>query len=74
MSSFLVYIFVCAASTAPGDCDNRSARDVVLGPEVRSEIMCGLEAQEMFARTAIRPRDGEYLKISCVRRRTIAEE
>ena len=73
MSPILVYIFVCAASTAPGDCDNHSAVDVVLGPEVRNEIMCGLEAQEMFARTAILPKNGEYVKISCVRRRTLAE-
>jgi hypothetical protein len=72
MSHILVYIFVCAASTAPGDCDNHSAIDVVLGPEVRSEIMCGLQAQEMFAKTAILPRDGEYVKIACVRRRTLA--
>jgi hypothetical protein len=74
MSHFLVYIFVCAASTAPGDCDTRSAIDVVLGPDVRNEIMCGLEAEEMLARTAIAPRDGEYVKISCSRRRPLAED
>jgi hypothetical protein len=73
MSHFVVYILVCAASTAPGDCDMRSAIDVVLGPDVRNEIMCGLEAQEMLARTAIAPRDGEYMKISCSRRRPLAE-
>lgn len=73
MSHFVVYILVCAASTAPGDCDTRSAIDVVLGPDVSNEIMCGLEAQEMLARTAIAPRDGEYLKISCSRRRPLAE-
>jgi hypothetical protein len=74
MSSFLVYILVCAASTAPGDCDRHNAIDVVLGPEARNEIMCGLEAQEMFARTAILPKDGEYVKISCIRRRAVAED
>ena len=68
MSPFIVYIFLCAASTAPTDCDKRSAIDVVLGPDVRSEIMCGLQAQEMFAKTAITPSNGEYVKISCVRR------
>ena len=73
MSPFLVYIFVCAASTAPGDCDSHSALDVVLGPEARNEIMCGKEAQEMFARTAILPKNGQYVKISCIRRRTLAE-
>ena len=69
MSPFVVYILLCAASTAPGDCDTRSAVDVVLGPEANNEIMCGLEAQEMFAKTSIQPRDGEYVKISCTRRR-----
>ena len=69
MSPFIVYILLCAASTAPGDCDTRSAVDVVLGPEARNEIMCGLAAQEMAASTSITPRNGEYLKISCVRRR-----
>jgi hypothetical protein len=73
MSHFVVYILVCAASTAPGDCNTRSAIDVVLGPEVGNEIMCGLEAQEMFAKSAIAPRDGEYVKISCSRRRPLAE-
>jgi hypothetical protein len=62
------------ASTAPGDCDTHSAVDVVLGPEVRNEIMCGLEAQEMFAKTTILPRDGEYVKISCVREQRLSEE
>ncbi len=73
MSPFVVYILLCAASTAPGDCDARSAIDVVLGPEANNEIMCGLEAQEMFAKTAIAPRAGEYVKISCTRRRPLAE-
>jgi hypothetical protein len=73
MNPFVVYILLCAASTAPGDCNTRSAIDVVLGPEARNEIMCGLGAQEMFARTAIVPSNGEYVKISCVRRRTVVE-
>jgi hypothetical protein len=68
MSPVVVYILLYAASTAPGDCDTRNAVDVVLGPESRNEIMCGSQAQEMFAKTSILPRDGEYVKISCVRR------
>ena len=74
MSPFIVYIFLCAASTAPSDCDKRSAIDVVLGPDVHNEIMCGLQAQEMFAKTAIEPTNGEYVKISCVRRRALPED
>ncbi len=68
MSAFVVYILLCAASTMPGECDTRNAVDVVLGPDARNEITCGLAAQEMIAQTAITPRHGEYLKISCVRR------
>jgi hypothetical protein len=73
MTTFIVYILLCAASTAHGDCNTRSAVDVVLGPEAHNEMMCGLVAQEMFATTAIQPKDGEYIKISCVRRQTVAE-
>ena len=69
MSPFVIYILLCAASTARPDCDTHSAIDVVLGPEVNNELNCGLQAQEMFAKTTIRPRDGEYVKISCARRR-----
>ena len=38
MNPFVVYILLCAASTGLGDCDRRSAVDVVLGPEARNEI------------------------------------
>lgn len=74
MNPFLVYILLCAASTSPSDCDRRSAIDVVLGPDVRNEIMCGLQAQEMFAKTAIVPSNGEYVKITRVRRPALPED
>lgn len=69
MYTFITYIFLCGSSIAASDCDTRSAIDVAVGPDTGSEIACGIEAQEMIAQTAIRPRDGEYLKISCIRRR-----
>jgi hypothetical protein len=69
MSAFVIYILLCAASTARPDCDTRTAVDVVLGPEANNEIMCGLESEEMLAKTSIQPRDGEYVKIFCARRR-----
>ena len=72
MSPFVVFIYLCAASTAPSDCDRRTAIDVALGPEASNEIACGLGAQEMMAQTAIRPKDGEYFKIACVRRKVVA--
>jgi len=48
MSPFVIYILLCAASTARPDCDTRTAIDVVLGPEVNNELNCGLQAQEML--------------------------
>ena len=73
MTPFVVYILLCSAATSRTDCDTRTALDVTLGPETRNEVMCGLSAQEMFAHTAIRPKDGEYIKIACVHRRVVAE-
>ena len=74
MNSIVVLIFLCAASTAPANCDKSSAIDVMLGPDVENEMMCGLEGQQTLALTAIRPRDGEYIKIACVRRRPWAND
>ncbi|HXZ15313.1 MAG TPA: hypothetical protein VEH77_04965 [Roseiarcus sp.] len=68
MNIFTAYILLCASTIAASDCDTRSAIDVIIGPQTGSEIACGLEAQQVMAQTAIRPGDGEYLKISCVRR------
>ena len=73
MTPFVVFIYLCAASTEPADCDRRTAIDVALGPQAANELMCGLGAQEMMARTAIRPKDGEYFKIACVRRKVVPE-
>jgi hypothetical protein len=64
MTPFVVFIYLCAASTTPADCDRHTAIDVALGPAASNELACGLGAQEMMARTAIRPKDGEYFKMS----------
>ena len=69
MNTFIALIFLCATSVARSDCDTNNAVDVAVGPQTDNEIACGIEAQEMIAQTAIRPTEGEYLKISCVRRR-----
>jgi hypothetical protein len=74
MNSFVVFIYLCAASTAPADCDRRTAIDVVLGPQATNELTCGLGAQEIMAKTAIRPEDGEYFKIACVRHKVVAAD
>jgi len=73
MTPFVVYILICSAATSHADCDPRTALDVTLGPQANNEFMCGLGAQEMFARSAIQPKDGEYIKISCVRRKVVAQ-
>ena len=62
MTPFVVFIYLCAASTAPADCDRRTAIDVALGPQAANELMCGLGAQEMMAQTAIRPKDRRILQ------------
>src|SRR5271155_94257 len=69
---FCCFHLLCAASTAPADCDRRTAVDVALGPEASNEIACGLGAREMMAQTAIRPKEGEYSKIACARRKVVA--
>ncbi|MGO9759535.1 MAG: hypothetical protein ACLPNY_23330 [Roseiarcus sp.] len=69
MNTFIALIFLCTSSIAASDCDTNNAIDVAVGPQTGNEIACGIEAQEMIAQTAIRPRDGEYLKISCGRRK-----
>jgi hypothetical protein len=68
MNSFIAYILLCASSVARSECDTRSAIDVAMGPKTSNEIACGIEAQQMIAMTTIRPREGEYIKIYCVRR------
>ncbi len=73
MNTFIAYIFLCASSIAASDCDTQSAIDVAVGPRTNNEIACAIEAQEMIAQTSIRPRDGEYLKISCLRRKSEAQ-
>ena len=63
-------ILVCAVDIAPADCNSDSARVVLAGPEVRSNGMCGMNAQAYLAQTAIgrEKTDEEYLKVICTRR------
>lgn len=73
MNSFVVTILLCAAATGRAECTARTALDVALAPAAASPIMCALGAQQMIAQTAIQPRAGQYIKISCVRRESIAQ-
>jgi hypothetical protein len=65
---FQVLILICAAGVAPADCQIETAIDVIHGPRVASEIMCGLHGQAYIAQTSLRPgRAGEYVKLACLR-------
>jgi hypothetical protein len=49
-------------------CQPDTAVDVVQGPKVQNEMMCGLMGQTTLATTAVAPRPGEeYVKIMCTR-------
>ena len=78
MNSFLILILVCATSVDHAACQPDTAIDVVQGPKVASEMMCGLVGQTTLATTAVAPRPGEeYVKIVCKRsgaRRTAEAE
>jgi hypothetical protein len=64
--SFTVLILVCSMSMDHAACQPDTAIDVVQGPKVDNQMMCGLFGQSMIAQTALVPREGEeYLKIMC---------
>lgn len=73
--TFSIVILVCSMSLSHADCQPWNAVDVVQGPKVKSELMCGLFGQTQLAQTAIAPRPGEeYVKILCSRSRQSADE
>jgi len=61
-----ILILVCALQPQPSACTPETAIDVTQGPRVANELMCGRQGQAVLAGTALAPREGEYLKISCV--------
>jgi hypothetical protein len=65
---FAILILVCSMSLDHAACQPDTALNVVQGPKVSNEMMCGLFGQTMLATTAVKPRPGEeYLKIVCTR-------
>jgi hypothetical protein len=65
---FQVLILVCSIGVAPADCQIETALDVVNGPLVASEMLCGLHGQAYIAQTSLRPASpGEYVKVKCLR-------
>lgn len=66
--TFTILILVCAMSLDHAACQPETALDVVQGPKVENQLMCGMLGQTTLAATAIAPRSGEeYLKIMCTR-------
>ena len=69
--TFTILILVCSMNIDHSACQPDTALDVVQGPKVANELMCGLEAQTTLATTALAPRDGEeYVKVICKRNKT----
>ncbi len=68
MLPFTIVVLICAMAVDHAACQPDTAADIVQGPQVPNEIMCGLYAEAMLATTAIVPRPGEeYSKIVCLR-------
>jgi hypothetical protein len=65
---FQILILVCGLGTAQQDCQADTALDVVRGPVVPNEMLCGRDGQAYLAQTSIAPHDGrDYVKIQCLR-------
>ena len=66
---FKVLVLVCSSALAPMECQVETAEDVISGPAVGNEVMCGLHGQAYIAETALGAGIGpnEYVKIKCIR-------
>ncbi len=63
-----VVILICSISTPPGDCDAAHALEMLNIGVVRSLAACGVQAQAVLARSAIKPvPEREYVKVRCAR-------
>jgi hypothetical protein len=68
MTPFTIVILICSMAIDHAACQPDTAVDVVQGPKVENERMCGFFGQTTVAATAITPRPGEeYMKIVCQR-------
>lgn len=66
---FKILVLVCSIAIPRQDCQWDNALDVISGPEVQNELMCGFHGQAFVAELATNSgkRDDEYLKINCIR-------
>ena len=71
---YSIVILVCSIALSHGDCQAKTAVDVVRGPTVDNPMMCGFDAQAMIARTNLVQTDGaEYVKVVCTRSKNAEE-
>jgi hypothetical protein len=63
---FKILVRICSTAVSYADCQAKTAIDVVRGPTVDNELLCGLNAQTIIARTDLVQNDGsEYVKVVC---------
>lgn len=70
MTPFSILILVCSLALDHAACKPETARAAVHGPQVASEMECGLIGQTTIAQTAAEVRPDpktEYVKIVCTR-------
>lgn len=69
---FQMMILVCALGVPRAQCQADTALDVLHGPQVVNELMCGLHGQAMMAGTSLIGRNkGEYIKLTCARAKQV---
>ncbi len=62
-----VLILICSISIAPADCQIETALQIINGPEVPNDVMCGMHGQAYLAQTSLVPQGpGEYVKVKCI--------
>jgi hypothetical protein len=62
-----VYVLLCAAHLAAGQCTSVNAIDVIRFPDVGDELACVRESMVTIATLAIHAGPDEYWKFVCVR-------
>ena len=63
-------VLLCALAAVPdtSQCDRENAITVVQVPGTfDNPVMCGMQAMAYFAETSIAPKEGEYVRIVCIR-------
>jgi hypothetical protein len=65
---FQILILICALDISQANCQVDTALDVIRGPQVANELMCGFHGQAFLAATTLAPRSGrEYTFIAWFR-------